>query len=34
MKEPVIVPSGHSYERKYILTYIQKHGNKDLYTRQ
>ena len=34
MKDPVIVPSGHSYEPKSLLVYLAKHGNKDLFTRQ
>lgn len=33
MKDPVIVPSGHSYEPKSLLIYLAKHGNKDLFTR-
>ena len=34
MDQPLIVPSGHSFEHKSLLSYIGKHGNKDLYTRQ
>ncbi len=34
MNQPLIVPSGHSYEKKSLLAYITKNGNKDLYTRQ
>jgi hypothetical protein len=34
MDQPLIVPSGHSFEQKSLLGYISKHGNKDLFTRQ
>lgn len=34
MNQPMIVPSGHSFEPNSLLSYLSKHGNKDLFTRQ
>lgn len=29
----MIVPSGHTFDQKSLLSYLAKHGNKDLYTK-
>lgn len=34
MHDPVIGPSGHSYEKSSLINYLKKYPNKDLFTRK